>query len=434
MEKTGVAKPCRLGDQSTSDITVHLRNSDGRPEIFYSHSSILVKKSKFFAHWCSNPDSGTCFEIHCSEYNYDHHVNFLRLLYLPAHLLLDSLESVKSAVGILEVSVAFSCEEITRSCIQYLEAVPWEDKEEEEILKAVSQLGPIAMPIISRIQPVDIRATKNVFVSAIRFATSTGGLFPPFGDELRLSAQEQVEYMLGEDEDTPLVTADDEVKSVVRMGLSKIFSSFEKQLSSLLLDFDLVSEAADAKILQTLSDLQWMCNILPKMDLMKEFVSNWVDISGKVLGVTEDNKLDYVMWGLKIKLIEVTGKVLEAVGYGNVILSTPCRVRLLNTWLPYIRKLKPLLDMKYDEDSTFPYKMDEDLCQSIEGAIVSLILALPSNDQADILADWMKADQVRYPDLSEAFEVWCYRTKSAKRRLVEGLDKVGNASAFDLSI
>ncbi|PQQ10592.1 BTB/POZ domain-containing protein [Prunus yedoensis var. nudiflora] len=72
--------------------------------------------------------------------------------------------------------------------------------------------------------------------------------------------------------------------------------------------------------------------------------------------------------------------------------------------------------------------MSEDLCQSIEGAMVTLVLALPSNDQADILADWMGAEQVRYPDLSEAFEVWCFRTKSAKRRLVEGLDGAGNAT------
>ncbi|KAJ9159726.1 hypothetical protein P3X46_025205 [Hevea brasiliensis] len=434
MDKTGVEKPCRFGDQSTSDIIIRLRNCNGRPEIFYLHSSVLVNKSKFFADLLSNPDSGTYVELHCSAFNYDHHVNLLRLLYLPVDSLLDSLDSVKSTVGILEVSVAFSCEEITKSCIQYLEAVPWEDKEEEEILKMVSKLGPIAMPIIARIQQVDLSATKNVFVSAVRFATSIGGSCPPFGDELKISAQEQVEYMLGEDEDMPLVRADDEVKSVVKVGLSKVFSSFEKQLSSLLLESDLISETAEAKILQSVADLQWMCNILPKLDLMKDFVINWADISGKVLGIIEDKKLDYVMWGLKLKMIELTAKVLEAVGYGNVILAPTYRVQLLSMWLPYIRKMKPLLDSKCNGDSSFPYKMDEYLCQSIEGAIVSLILALPSNDQADILADWMNADQVTYPDLSEAFEVWCYRTKSAKRRLVEDLDRVGSSSAFDLSL
>ncbi|GLU17559.1 hypothetical protein SLE2022_339200 [Rubroshorea leprosula] len=428
MDQTGAVKTCKFGDQKTSDIIVCLRNHEGKTECLYSHSSILTNKSGFFADWLSNPDSGTYIEIQCSESNYNHHVNLLRLLYLPADSLLDSLNSVKSAIGILHLATAFHCEEITNSCIQYLEAVPWEDEEEEEILKVVSKLGPMAMPILARIQPVDLSATKNVFISAFRFATSTGGQCPPFGDELKASAQEQVEFMLGGDEDIPLITTDDEVKSVVRMGLSKVFSSFEKELLSLLVNSNLSAETTEDKISPSLSDMEWMCNILPKIELMKDFVSCWAEISGKVLEIVEDQRLNHLMWGLKVKLIEMTGKVLEAVGYGNVILPAPCRVQLLKTWLPYIRKMKPLLDAKVNEEAGFTHKMDDDLCQSIEGAIVSLILALPSNDQADILADWMKTEQVKYPDLTEAFEVWCYRTKSAKRRLTEGLNRVSDAT------
>lgn len=151
-------------------------------------------------------------------------------------------------------------------------------------------------------------------------------------------------------------------------------------------------------------------------------------ISSNVLGIMEDNKFDHVMWGLKVKLIEVTCKVLEAVGYGSVILPAPCRVQLLKTWFPYVRKMKPLLDSKAIEETGFPYKMDEYLCQAIEGAILSLVLTLPSNDQADILAEWINSREIGYPDLSEAFEVWCYRSKSAKRRLAEGLDDHSDAS------
>lgn len=280
----------------------------------------------------------------------------------------------------------------------------------------------------NKIKPVDLSTTRDIFVSAIRFAMSIEGPCFPFGDELRVSAQEQVEYMLGEDEGTAMVMADDEVKSVVRMGVCYIIHSFEMDLSSLLLDPTLEFETADNRIMKRVSDLEWMCNVLPKMDLMKKFVSNWAAISSKILGIIEDKKIDHVMWGLKVKLIEVTCKVLEAVGYGSVILPAPCRVQLLKTWFPYIRKMKPLLDSKAIEETGFPYKMDEDLCQSIEGAIVSLVLTLPSNDQADILADWIRSREVRYPDLSEAFEVWCYRTKSAKRRLVEGSDSHNDAA------
>lgn len=345
---------------------------------------------------------------------------------MPEDSILDSWDSVKTALGVLQVATALCCEEIAQSCIQYLEAVPWEDKEEEAILKAVSTLGVAAMPILARIEPVDLNAVKNVFISAIRFATSTDISCPPFVDELKTSAQEQVEYMLAEDEDVPLVTADDDVKCEVKTGLSKLFSVFTMDMSSLLSISDNSVEAAEKKVLQSLSDIEWTCNILPKVDMMKDFVCNWTEISVNILGVVQDKKFSSSMWAVKLKLIEVTGKVLEAVGYGNVILSAPSRVQLLKIWLPYIRMMKPLLDSKFSDDEIFPYKMDTDLCQSVEGAIISLLLALPSNDQADILADWMQTDQVRYPDLSEAFEVWCYRTKAAKRRLVVGFNEVGN--------
>ncbi|KAE8683904.1 pentatricopeptide repeat-containing protein [Hibiscus syriacus] len=307
---TAASKPCSFGEKTTSDVILRLTNGEGRPEWFCSHSSVHVTKSRFFANQLSNPDFGSCTEIHCSNSTYDHHVNLLSLLYLPSVSLLDSLDSVESALGVLNLAVSFHCDDVTNCCIQYLEAVPWDDKEEEQIIKAVSKLGPIAMPILARIQPVDLSATKNVFISAVRFATSIGGRCPPFGDELKTSAQEQVEFMLGGDEETPLVTgtADDEVKLVGEM-------------------------------------------------------------SGKVLGIIEDKKLDNAVWGLELKLIEVTGKVLEAVGYGNVILPALCRVQLLKTWLPYIRKIKPLLDSESNKYTDFPYKMDEDLCQSIEGAI-----------------------------------------------------------------
>ncbi|KAL3499175.1 hypothetical protein ACH5RR_038268 [Cinchona calisaya] len=417
-----------FGDQSTSDVILYLRNKEGRPEVLHAHSSILKKKSKNFANKLSQPNSSTQIEIQCTESDYDHYVELVKRLYCPIDLLLNSWDTVRSAIGVLQVSALLQCEEVTDSCIQYLEAVPWEDKEEEEILKAASNLGQIAMPILARIQPVDINATKNVFVSAFRFATSNAGPCPPFGDELKTSAQEQIDYMLGDDEGVPLITADDDVKLEARTGLSKLCSYFKSNMSLLLLESEITYESAEKKVMQSLSDLEWMCNVLPKMDLMKDLVANWVDISDDTLVIIEDKKLDSVFWGLKIKLIEVTAKVLEAVGYGTVILPAQCRVHLLKTWLPYIRKMKPLLDSMADKETEFPYKMDEDLCQSIEGAMVSLILALPSNDQADILVDWMSAEQVKYPDLSEAFEVWCYRTKSAKRRLVEGLDHVGNTT------
>ncbi|KAL8552883.1 hypothetical protein ACS0TY_001531 [Phlomoides rotata] len=384
-------EPIKFDDQCTADCIICLKNSKGSQQFFHSHSFILKSKSTYFAERLSGP-SPQCLEIQCSEIDYDHHLRLVKCLYLPEGSLLNSWDSVRSTLGILQVAAALRCESIVKSCIQYLEAVPWEDSEEDEIVNVVSRLGAMAMPILARIQPVDLVATKRVLISAIRFATSIDGPRPPFGDEVRTSAQEQVEYMLTDDEDVPLITADHEVKMETRAGLSKAFSSFER----VLLEFE-----TEGRILQCVSNLEWLCSIVLKMGLMNDFVSKWIDISDKVLHIVE---VESSMWGLKVKLIQVTSKVLDAVGYGNVILPAPQRVQLLKSWLPFIRKVKPILDSMITKDEEFPHKMDEDLWQSVEGAVVSLVSALPSNDQAEILAEWMNGEEQRYPDLSEAFE------------------------------
>ncbi|THU73830.1 hypothetical protein C4D60_Mb04t26980 [Musa balbisiana] len=434
MEQACSAKTRGFGDRTTSDVTVCLRNRDGRPEWFHCHSTILRRESKYFAdrlpenHPASpSRDTGNCIEVHCTGNEYDNYVKLLKLLYLSEESVLDSWDSVKSAIGVLRASVSLQCTSIIQSCILYLEAVPWEEDEEDEIIKVASSLGLEAQPLLARIKPVSTNDTKNVFLSAVRFAMSITSSVPPFTDELKTSAQEQVEYMLLEDEDAPLVAVDEDVKSEVSTGLARMFTTLETALNMLASDVDQSLEAGEHQLLQSLSDLEWMCNIIPKMEMMKEFVSGWAHVSDHILAVIQDEKYSSSLWSVKAKSIEVTGKALDAIGYGTVVLPAPFRVHFLRTWLPYIRKMKPLLDLKSMEDELFPYKMDGDLCQNVEGAITSLVLALPSNDQAEIFTDWMKkTEQLSYPDLSEAFEVWCYRTKAAKRRLMASLNEAGN--------
>ncbi|XP_026402070.1 BTB/POZ domain-containing protein At3g05675-like [Papaver somniferum] len=430
MDKAGVSKTYKLGDPITSDIIVQLRNKEGRYEQFYCHSSILTKKSKFFVDQLCRPNSTNCIELSASVFDYEYLNKLLGMLYLSGESLPDSFDFVRIALGVLQTATPLRCEEISKICIQYLEAVPWEDKEEEEILNAVSGLGPLATPLLARIQPVDISDTKDVFLSAISFLMCTSRTSPQL-DDLKTSMREQVDYMLVEDEDAPLVIVDDEVRAEMKIGISTIFSLFEKEMSSFPHEVAFRSEKAESKVLRILLDIEWMSSIVPKMDLMMEFISTWIDVSDNILRIIQDEKLDMIMWGLKRKLLEVVGKVLEAVSCGTLILPVPARVQLFTTWLPYIRKMKPLLESKGSEELGFPYKMADDLCHSTQSSIISMVLALPVQEQTDILADWIQADQVKFPDLSEALEVWCCRTKSTKRRLMVGFGEVGNA-AFSL--
>lgn len=417
--------PSKIGDRSTSDVVVRLRTQDGRDDWLYCHSHILIEKCKYFAdrlsdNWptCQIIDSRNCVEVYCQESDFDHHVNVLRLLYVATDgLLNDMWHGVRNALGILQVAVDLGCPQIVTACVSYLEAVPWEEGEEEEIIRIIPNMGAEAEPILARLQPVNPSAILGIFLSAIRFATSSPSSSMA---DLKSSAQEQLEYMITEDDDAPILTADDEIKSEVKQCVKRLFSRFNNILEALLSEHEeSISEEEKMQLFQShLLDLSWACQILSKMEIMREFVSSWVDASDKIIKATEQSSRTTEIVEIKLKVIEVAAKVLEAIGYGTVILPTAKRLHLVKLWLPFARVTRPLIDSATtDDEGTMTFKPDGELWQSLESTFVSMILALPSGDQAEILTEWLENQHIHYPDLTEAFEVWCFRSKVAKRRL-----------------
>ncbi|WOG98253.1 hypothetical protein DCAR_0417594 [Daucus carota subsp. sativus] len=414
----------KIGDRSTSDVVVRLRTEDSRDEWIYCHSDILIRNSKYFADrlsesWptCQILDSRNCVEVYCQESDFDYHITVLRLFYVHMiHSLTDMCGGVKNALGILRVAVELGCPQIIAACVGYLEAVPWEEAEEEEILKIIPSMGSQAEMILARLQPVNPTAIKNIFLSAIRFATSSP---PSLMTDLKTSAQDQLEYMLTEDDDVPLLIADEEIKLETKECIMKLLARFKNLVLSLLSTEDSVYDTCSMLLLQSyLTDLSWACQILIKLELMRELVSSWVEASENVVNVVEQLCPESDTLEIKFKVIEVTSKVLEAIGYGTVIMPTVKRLHMVKVWLPFVRVIKPVIESARSDSKDVPIlKVDVEIWQSLESAFVSIILALPSGDQAEILTEWLENKHIRYPDLTEAFEVWCYRSKVASKRL-----------------
>ncbi|KAJ0980482.1 hypothetical protein J5N97_008737 [Dioscorea zingiberensis] len=422
----------RIGDRATSDVVVRLRTPEGRDNWFYCHSEILIEKSKYFADrlsedWptCQILDSRNCVEVYCQELEFNFHVSLLRLLYVPEP---HTWYGVRNTLGILQVAANLGCHQMAHSCLDYLEAVPWEEAEEEEILRTIPALGSQYEVILARLQPVDPTAISGIFISAFRFATSSPSTHLC---ALKTSAQEQLEYMLTEDDDAPLLSFNDEViKSEVRncvKGLLNRFDGLIFSLSSMPLDNNHEVSKLE-ELLSLLSDIAWVCQILGKMEMMKDLVFYWVSASDNIVKTLECLNSDADVLDSRLKAVEVTCKVLEAISSGNVILPASNRLHVVKVWVPFARRMRPLAEpvaCDYEDASPvdpdcedgLPVKIDSEIWQVMESAFVSIILTLPSEVQAEILSEWLKSAGVRYPDLTEAFEVWCYRSKIAKRRL-----------------
>ncbi|KAL3536029.1 hypothetical protein ACH5RR_004490 [Cinchona calisaya] len=390
----------KIGDRLTSDVVVRLRTEEGRDDW------IIGQHARFLTH---------ATVLRYIESDFDYHVNALRLFYIWRDgSVSDMWNGIRNAIGILRVAVKLGCPQIITACVEYLEAVPWEESEEEEILKIIPSMGSQVEPILARLQPVNHTAVLKIFLSALQFATSSP---PSHMNDLKTSAQEQLEYMLTEDDDAPLLSGDEGIKFEVQQCIKRIFMKFKYLVESVLCDRqELVSETREMQLLHLyLIDFSWGYQILAKLECVKDFAYSWVELSESIINVVS---LMNPMVVTKLKVLEVTAKVIEAIGYGNVVLPTTKRFHMVKVWLPFARVMKSLMDtISVDDENDLTLKFDGELWQSLELAFVSLILTLPSGDQAEILTQWLACEHIQYPDLTEAFEVWCYRSKVAKRRL-----------------
>lgn len=89
--------------------------------------------------------------------------------------------------------------------------------------------------------------------------------------------------MLEEDDDAPLLIADDDLKSELKKHFLKLFEGFKSELSALVAqDSELLFEKS---ILEKVSDLVWASRVLPHVGLNPDFVEFWVEASSEVAQV-----------------------------------------------------------------------------------------------------------------------------------------------------
>jgi hypothetical protein len=430
----------KIGDQATSDVVVRLRTPEGRDEWLYCHSAVLAAGSTYFADrlsdaWptCQILGSRYCVEVYCQELDLSSHVTALRLLYAAEPC---SRFGVRGALGVLQAAVSLGCTQIAAACAGYIESAPWDEADEEEILRTVPGLGAQYEYILARLRPIDPAPVTTIFLSAFRHATRSSAAGS--ARELKSSAQEQLEYMLTEDDDAPLVALDNvNVKSQVKDCVTGLLNRFSDFLSTVLTkqkETPLVDDNGELQqeLHTFVCDVSWVCQILSKLEMMKCIVLYWVGVSSDMVEAVDAVCLGHDCLNTRLKVVEVSAKVLEAVAFGNIVLPTEKRCHLVNVWIAFTRTTKASIvqadrdDDGGDDVETPKANLDNEVWQSLESAFVSIVLTLPSNSQAEILSEWLQSKHVRYPDLTEAFEAWCYRSKVAKRRLsfLSDIDRV----------
>ncbi|OAY85923.1 BTB/POZ domain-containing protein [Ananas comosus] len=381
-----------FGQQETSDLKVILYGKEGIAVKMSVHKNILAENSNYFAEKLSRESPVSCIEILDCE-DVEIYVETVGLMYCKEvkHRLIK--QSVPRVLRILKVAESLGFRACMKSCLDYLEAVPWVgDEEEENVVSSVRHLKTDNYginPILKRVSS-DLNNPPNHTLAHIM--------------ELVLKSSDE----RGRREMKSLVLKLLKENSICNNGSSDIcvetlYNSCKSCLDSLLALFREATEPAfssralDGKepitrhIALEADNLLWLVEILADRHVADEFVLMWAS----------QNELSQLHNKLPIMnrhLIScITARIFVGIGRGEVLPCKETRQLLLNVWL------QPLID---------DYSWLQHGCRSfdrkvIEEGIGRTILTLPLEDQQTILLSWLGSFLKigdNCPNLQRAFE------------------------------
>lgn len=158
-----------FNDPSSSDFLLSLVPPSDSPDStvqIHLHSRV-IRRSKFFDtllsdRWLPSPESSTPSAVgtfhlkHPTSNPIDAYVAVLRLLYTAdaGEDLSAAIDSASAALDLLPVAMELLFEDLIRSCVRFLEAVPWTEEEEARVISLVPFLAADECPdLLARVSP-----------------------------------------------------------------------------------------------------------------------------------------------------------------------------------------------------------------------------------------------------------------------------------------
>lgn len=394
----------RFNDAASSDVKLTLINSrDGLSVTVNVHGQILAAHSRFFAaklseRW-SKQSQQTPRTVQISDCDdVEAYIDTLRLMYCRDVRRKLLKESVSRVLSILKVSAAIVFEAGVLSCLEYLEAVPWAEEEEEKVTSLLSQLQLESIgagEVLKRLSTEDSSGSQDILVRLLHLVTKGTD------EKARREMKGLISRMLRENAA--------QAKDLVDLSKDSIYQACQECLDSLL-HFFMQAASPDAgrlsedrsmlmmHITRHADNLNWLADILIDRQIADDFVKIWAfqaelaTLHGQVpiaLGRYEVSRL--------------TARLCVAIGKGQVLAAKEIRFSLLQNWL------QPLID-----DFGWMQRACKGLDRRlVEEGISQTILTLSLKQQQTIMISWFdrflrNGDDC--PNLQRAFETWWRRT------------------------
>lgn len=298
----------------------------------------------------------------------------------------------------LQVAESLGFRTCIQSCLDFLEAVPWVEEEEEKVVSSVLRLRSDSngvAPVLKRISSNIANPPHDTLAQIMHMVLKSNE------EKGRREMKPLVLKLLRENNNL--------VNGGIDICNNNIYNCCRNCLHSLLLLFRQAAEPGftektmDSKgsvvrqIALEADNLLWLVEILLGRQVADEFAAMW---GSQHELATLHSKLPVVSRHL---VSCVTARLFVGIGRGEMLPPKETRHHLLQLWL------QPLID---------DYSWLQHGCRSfdrkmVEEGIGRTILTLPLDDQQSILLSWLGSFLKvgdNCPNLQRAFEVWWRRT------------------------
>ncbi|XP_074309119.1 BTB/POZ domain-containing protein At3g50780 [Silene latifolia] len=385
-----------FGESGTSDVKVVLYGKHGFSVKLNVHKHVMVEHSSFFAEKLGEGESDvSCLRIEDCE-DVEIYVETVGLMYskdMKQRLIKQSVQRVLRILKVAEVIGYSSC---IKSCLDYLEAVPWVgDEEEEKVVSSVLRLkseGVGVNPVLKRVSSKISKPPKDTLFHIIELVLNSN-------DERGRREMKSIVLKLLKENNS---SSDSEASPDI--CYEAIYASCGTCLDSLLAHFRRATEPEPEpkepiakQIALDADNLAWLLDILAERQVADEFALMWAS-QQELAGL--HHKLPMMT---RYHVSCITARVFVGIGKGELLPSKDTRHMLLQTWL------EPLMN---------DYSWLNHGCRSFDRRVVEegigrTILTLPLEDQQSILLSWLSnflKSGDNCPNLQRAFEVWWRRT------------------------
>ncbi|MCO5605860.1 hypothetical protein L7F22_060044 [Adiantum nelumboides] len=396
----------QLNDPSSCDLKLTLRNKEGFCITINAHSHILAARSRHFATMLDEmlvkekPQLPHLVEIADCE-DIDIFLETLHLMYsydMKRTLIKGNIHRV---LAILKICASIAFEAGIRCCLEYLEAMPWAEEDEQKVTSLLSdlQLRSIgAGEVLQRVSIDDPTRSDDVLMSLVQLITRSTD------EKARREMKGLVSRMLREN------TV--QGRDVDNLSKDSLYESSHACVSSIVDLFMKASAATDAhagkmaeerrvlaaQITRQADNLCWLVDIMIDRQVADDFVTLWAFHAE----LSSLHRRVPVAIG-RYEVSRIMARLCIALGKGQVLAPKEVRYALLHNWF------QPLID-DFGWMQRVCKGLDMDM---IEEGLCQTILTLPLQQQKTVMLAWFERflkNGDDCPKLQRAFEIRWRRT------------------------